>query len=131
MKKISFAVAAFALVSLMATSAAAQNMVIGKADVPFSFTAHNRTLPAAQYVARQLGAQVLRLEDVTTHEGVTLVGAFDAPSKVSKLIFHKYGEQTFLASVESVIGSVTVPKSAEEKSAARKSRESEIATLLK
>ena len=98
MKKISFAIACIAALSSFTVSAAAQGLA--KADVPFNFSVHEKTLPAGTYEVRYLGNSIVRLENAKSREGVTLI----VPSAIREsadmhLMFRQYGEQVFLASM--------------------------------
>jgi len=121
MKKL--LVIAAAVVMFAATTAAAQNRVLGKADVPFTFAAHQQQFGPGQYVVRQLGHDIIRIEDAATGRGVTLVGAIAGDSTAAKLTFHRYGQENFLTAIASPVASAELPKSNEEKKAASRNRE--------
>ena len=98
MKKISFAIACIAVLTTFTVSAAAQGLA--KADIPFSFSVHEKTFPAGIYEVRYLGGSIMRLEETKTKDGVILM----APSGIRQssnmhLLFRQYGERRFLASM--------------------------------
>jgi hypothetical protein len=98
MKKISFAIACIVILSAFTVSAAAQQLA--KADVPFSFSVHEKTFPAGIYEVRYLGGSFVRLQDAKSGIGVTLM----APSAIREsanmhLMFRQYGDRVFLASM--------------------------------
>jgi hypothetical protein len=98
MKKISFAIACIAILTTFAASAAAQQLA--KADIPFSFSVHDKTFPAGTYQVRYLEGSFVRLEDAKTSNGVTLL----APSAIREssemhLVFRQYGDRHFLAAM--------------------------------
>src|SRR5205085_7573147 len=113
--------AALAIV-FAATTAAAQSRTLGKADVPFGFTAHNQQLGAGSYTVRQIGRDVLRLEDAQG-KGITLIGVAAPASADAALTFHRYGSTYFLAAVNSPVAGAELPRTTEEKRAASRSRE--------
>ena len=103
MKKISFAV--IAILTLFASSVLAQDRVIARATVPFSFSVHDKTFAAGTYDVRQLGAGVLRMENKKTWEGVTIIAAPAVSGEASaKLVFRQYGAQRFLSAIVAPAG---------------------------
>ena len=98
MKKISFAIACIAVLSSFTPSATAQGLA--KADVPFSFSVHEKTFPAGTYELRYLGSSIVRFENMKSRDGVILM----VPSAIREsadmhLVFRQYGERAFLASM--------------------------------
>jgi hypothetical protein len=117
MKKFSFAIACIVVVSALTLTAAAQNQ-LGKANIPFSFSVHDQTYPAGTYEVRQIGHDLLRLQDVSNGSGVTLFAGSAIRESVSlKLVFRQYGEGRFLAAVQDdKLGfAATVPASQSER----------------
>jgi len=101
MKKTSFAIACIVILSALSIGAAAQNPTLAKATVPFAFSVHDTTYPAGTYQVRHLSNDLLRLENVTSGQGVTIF----APSAIREsvgmtLVFHQYEQGRFLASLE-------------------------------
>lgn len=116
MKKIMFSIAAVVLVlSSLTLTAAAQNRVLGRADIPFSFAAHHQTFDAGVYELRQIGAQIVRLQDVKTGRGVTLLSTQTVgASTLTNIQFRSYGDRQFLAAVVAPSYQISVPKSRPE-----------------
>lgn len=101
MKKISFAIASIVVVSALTLTAAAQTHQLGKANIPFSFSVHDQTYPAGTYEVRQIGQDLLRLQDVKSGTGVTLFGGSTIRESVSlKLVFRQYNEGRFLSAIQ-------------------------------
>ena len=123
MKKVmSMSVMAVLVVGVFATTAAAQVRVAAKANIPFSFTVNERTFDAGTYVVRQIGANIMRVEDTTTHVGVTLLATpAVAGSGNGKLMFRRYGSQNFLSAVVAPEGSygIELSTSAAEREVAK------------
>ena len=91
-----------AIVSLfvLLTPALAQIRIV-KANVPFDFVVGNQTLPAGEYSFALNGAGMLR---ITQTSGPTIAGVIAAPKAGSndatpRLLFHRYGNRSFLAEV--------------------------------
>ena len=112
---------------LVAGSAVAQTNV--RANIPFSFTASNKTLPAGAYEIRRLGSGDTKMLVLQGREGggsmIIGTNAMDTlkPPDKSKLVFHKYGTQYFLSEIW-VAGNQRgncLPKSSHEKELARSS----------
>jgi lipopolysaccharide export system protein LptA len=89
--------------AISAVNAFAQSKPILKADIPFDFSAANRTLPAGEYTVKELSSFSGNLVAVTN--GKTAVGAQAMQATSSKtadkamLVFRRYGDQYFLAKV--------------------------------
>jgi hypothetical protein len=117
MKKTSFSiVAAVVVLSSLTLTAAAQNRVLAQANIPFSFAAHGQTFDAGAYELRQIGAQIVRLQDVATGQGVTLLSPQTiGKSSTTNLVFRSYGTRQFLAAVVAPSYQVSIPKSQAEK----------------
>ncbi len=116
MKKTSLQIAAAAVVLLSFTlTAAAQNRVLGRANVPFGFAAHGQRFDAGTYELRQIGAQIVRLQDVATGRGVTLLSnQAIGESTGTEITFRSYGARQFLAAVVAPSYQISLPKSADE-----------------
>jgi hypothetical protein len=117
MKKISFSLAVMlVLLGSLAIQAIAQNRVIGRTNIPFSFTANGQQLSAGNYELWQIGMDSVRLQNVATAKGVTLHIPQDiVDSNAMKFVFHSYGSSAFLASVAAPSDEVSLPKSQSEK----------------
>ena len=73
------------------------------ANIPFDFSAGNKTLPAGVYTVMPLTTQnVLRIRHEDSR-AAALVITNDAPAQrgpdQTRLVFHRYGDQYFLAQV--------------------------------
>jgi hypothetical protein len=131
-KKISFAIACIVVLSALSIGAAAQNLTLAKANVPFAFSVHDTTYPAGTYQVRQIGQDLLRLENVTDGRGVTLF----APSTIREsagmtLVFRQYEQGRFLSSIEDrKLGYVTsVPMSGGEREMQKMQKHATIVAL--
>lgn len=89
---------------LAATPALAQSGTVLKANIPFDFSAANRTLPAGEYTVRDgatVGGTVLIRHDDTKAAVAALAQPIyqNREAKQAMLVFHRYGDQYFLAKV--------------------------------
>ena len=93
------------LVMLIAVGAQAQSATALKADVPFEFSVNKQTLPADQYeiqVKRIGGTWAVQINRDRRAEGIYFVTQRTMRGKAPdepQLIFHRYGDQYFLAQV--------------------------------
>jgi hypothetical protein len=97
----------FALIGLgllLATASAYAQTGVVKANVPFNFIVSKTQLPAGEYRIHPLGATGSAMT-VQSPDG-KFIQAFLSntcssaePQKTSKLIFHRYGSQYFLAEI--------------------------------
>ena len=92
--------ACVAFVTLAATPSHAQTLI--KANVPFDFCAGYGQLPASEYSITRTGLNVMVLMDGRGH-GVELmtprVTDLRSDIEVPKLVFHRYGNEYFLAEI--------------------------------
>ena len=91
-----------AIVLLASGLASAQlNQTAVKANVPFSFMAGKTSLPAGDYRVSALSD--MGVLGVQGDSGSVMVGSYavqgNAPSRATKLIFHRYGDQYFLSQI--------------------------------
>ena len=76
-----------------------------KVNIPFSFVAGNTTLPAGEYTVQGLGSagNAISIRKLVDKSAVGLVLAHRCESRdtqeASKLVFHRYGGQYFLAQI--------------------------------
>jgi hypothetical protein len=71
---------------------------ITKGDVPFSFIAAGKELPAGQYAVSANGLSSIYITNLETGKSIMSLVRSDAPNTGgSKLVFHHYGNQYFLA----------------------------------
>jgi hypothetical protein len=122
MKKQALTLVGVLSLLLVAGSALAQTYAI-RADVPFSFTVNQTTMPAGQYTISPLGngTNVLVIQSSDT-QAIKLVNANRAASKKAadrtKLVFHCYeGDHCFLYQlwVGGMPGGQELPRSAVER----------------
>jgi hypothetical protein len=95
---------AMSLALLMSTAAQAQSTHL-KVTVPFEFTAGTVLLPAGEYEVKTVGPSggpLLSIRSLNSDKGL-YIGSNSCeslnPVADSKLVFHRYGEQYFLAEV--------------------------------
>jgi len=71
-----------------------------RADVPFSFMAGDRMLPAASYDISEVTSNALLVRDFRGDASMFTFGPADAKRAMyNKMVFHKYGERYFLYQV--------------------------------
>jgi len=75
-----------------------------KANVPFDFIVNGSTFPAGEYSFRSVDTlgKVLSIRSVNSQTQGMIVSSdtrSSAPSQQTKLVFHRYGNQYFLAEV--------------------------------
>jgi hypothetical protein len=73
-----------------------------RADIPFAFTVANQTFPAGQYTVKPINDMgFLAITGNGSAMTMTISQATDSASaqKLSKLVFHKYGDRYFLYQV--------------------------------
>lgn len=92
-------VACVAFVTLAATSSPAQVLI--KADVPFEFSAGHGVLPAGEYnITLSSSPSILVLS--SGQRGVEIMmpkTTEERNSEATKLVFHRYGDEYFLAEI--------------------------------
>ena len=97
----------FALIGLgllLATASAYAQTGVVKANVPFNFIVNKTELPAGQYSIRPLGmtgvAMSINSSDHSVVKAILPLACESAEvQKTSKLVFHRYGSQYFLAQI--------------------------------
>ncbi len=116
MKKIGFSIVAVMVVSSFTWSAAAQDRVLARADIPFTFEAQGQTFGSGSYELLQFGGAFVRLQKAGTHLGVSLMSPQNiTQSSTTMLKFHNYGGRYFLAAVVAPSYQIYLPKSKSEK----------------
>ncbi|MGZ4732013.1 MAG: hypothetical protein ACXVZH_07705 [Terriglobales bacterium] len=97
----------FALIGLgllLATASAYAQTGVVRANVPFDFIVNKTELPAGEYSVRALGMTGVAISIQSSDNKVVKAilpqscEAAEAP-KTSKLVFHRYGSQYFLAQI--------------------------------
>jgi hypothetical protein len=97
----------FALIGLgllLATASAYAQTGVVKANVPFNFIVNKAELPAGQYTVQPVGTSGSAMSiQSSDNQVVNLVLPHTCQSaeaqKTSKLVFHRYGSQYFLAQI--------------------------------
>jgi len=108
--------------ALSAVNVFAQGKPMLKADIPFDFSAANRTLPAGEYTVKELSSLSGNLIAVTNGKAAVGVQTMQAhstkPAGKAMLVFRRYGDQYFLAKViykGGTMGQEIIKTSAEKK----------------
>ena len=126
MKKQIFLFVAIIILST-ANAIYAQTNVI-KADIPFDFSVKDKTLPAGEYIIRNIDTtgQGFVWRVGSNKKQVTLLAmtneSADRSGKV-KMVFHRYGNQYFLSSFQTLNSKITLRKSRAERNLQRESEE--------
>jgi len=97
-----------------------------KADIPFDFTVGGKTLPAGQYTVSSSGpSNALMIRSWETKQSAFAITheCKAAADGKPRLIFHRYGDQYFLAQVLSDTSGNELAKSKAEREAARAGRD--------
>jgi hypothetical protein len=117
MKKTSLSLAVIVvLLSSLVPRIAAESGLLGRANIPFSFTAGGQHLSAGNYEIWHFAMDSVILKNGTTAEAVTLHVPGDiANSNAMRLIFHNYGSASFLAAVAGPTEQMVLPESRHEK----------------
>lgn len=92
-------IACVAFVTLAATSSHAQVLI--KANVPFEFSAGYGVLPAGEYAITESGGPSMLVLS-SGQRGVEIVmpkTTEERNSQATKLVFHRYGDEYFLAEI--------------------------------
>jgi hypothetical protein len=111
---------ALAMVVSISPMAQAQNRT--RANVPFEFSLEQKAMPAGLYEIGALNGSVLVVRNLETKDARLVIQSMHVEANAAaiphaKLVFHKYGEQYFLAEIwngQSSIG-VAFPESKQEK----------------
>ncbi len=134
MKKLTLLIAVFA-VAAMAPHLAAQT--IARANVPFEFQVMGHVLPAGEYTVARLSMTDYRPIRITGPEAssylaTAIVGnRTHAKPGTVELVFHRYGNQYFLADIEDGYrdASFTLPMSTQERELASASSPNGLETV--
>ena len=107
------------IVSVPMTQAQAR----ARASVPFDFSLDQKSMPAGAYEISSLNDKVLAVRNLETREARLVIESMHVQASQAagiphaKLVFHKYGDQYFLAEIwdgQSSIG-IAFPESKREK----------------
>ncbi len=91
-----------------------------KIDVPFEFAVGSTTAPSGQYLIEyRAGSPVMTIAgmDRDSKYYANLLGGIEAPNRDAqqKLVFHRYGDQYFLAEICTRTARVSVPMTRTER----------------
>jgi len=132
MKKpiISLIIAISLALTLFATTLAVPFTVRIRADIPFDFMVGNRRLPKGEYLIESVNESgTLTIRNAKKGKAVTFMTIRHKPTNKpkSKLIFHRYGDQHFLARIwdGSSETELKLDKSKAEKRAAKLAKKEE------
>src|SRR5437762_14141693 len=112
---------------LSITAIHAQSPTTGKAHIPFDFSVGNKTIAAGDYAIERINS-VWMLRGVDNRRQMLLSIVAPTPKQTmddSKLVFHRYGGQYFLAAFETSYSKFDLRKSAAEKSLEKEIRSEE------
>lgn len=89
---------------LLATASASAQTVPLKANIPFNFIVNKAELPAGQYTIQSVGSSASAMSIQSLDNRIVklvLPHACESPKtqETSKLVFHRYGSQYFLAQI--------------------------------
>jgi hypothetical protein len=119
MKRNLITILSLVVMSLMFNASAAYGQSYAKADVPFAFNVGTVQLPAGTYEIRSLlsGANQIMIQNYDTSAAALSIARREPPRNAeSKLVFHRVGNQYFLAEVwRSSADALIVPTSKHEK----------------
>ncbi|HYW71868.1 MAG TPA: hypothetical protein VE961_12590 [Pyrinomonadaceae bacterium] len=108
MKKTTYTIiASIVLAGSMAVAAQAQTARPApvRVSIPFQFNVGNATMPAGEYLIRQLTADAnastlqISRQDGSANVLVNVIGEVGQTQAMSKLTFHRYGNQYYFAEV--------------------------------
>jgi hypothetical protein len=115
--------------ALMAASASAQTINL-KSDVPFDFAAGKVMLKSGQCTIRTLSNSVVQVKDAANESAATMLIADDTRSaNDAKLVFNRYGDQYFLARIETPVRAYKVPMGHHELKLAKQASPQQVAVL--
>ena len=110
-------------VSIIAGQASAQSLTF-RVDVPFAFTANDKTLPAGTYIVSPANdsRRAWRLQNAHDKPDIFLLaGSLSSSDKIGdvRLTFRRYGDRNFLVGFRSFSYQIALPISASEKEVRR------------
>ena len=121
------------LIALSTVSAFAQIVNRVDAKIPFEFSVSNQTLPAGNYTLGKMmstsSVLVRNKDQKVALASIAIVTTGNKEAAATQLIFHRYGNQYFLARIEMEgrENGLTLPKTKAERVAAQKASERHLA----
>jgi hypothetical protein len=102
-----------------------------KAEVPFEFHVKDVNLPAGKYlISRNASLPVNLIEDSHGVKAVFMAGGALDNKGTPRLVFHRYGDETFLAEIWNTTGTgYKVPLSKQEREARERPEGKNVATI--
>jgi len=129
------AIALLALATLMTAGSADAQREVLKVDVPFNFTVNSTSLPAGIYTVRfdAMFPDRVIIQDQAKNVRArfyVLRGPFH-PGKEDRLIFHRYGGESFLSEVhfDSAWNGVFLPETKLERQVGEGNRKEDLASI--
>ena len=120
-------------VALCVAAAQAQSPVIMKGNVPFDFYVGDHALPAGEYTVKAIAPEVESWYD-SNGRGLFVVGTIASGSlpdmNTTRMVFHRYGDQYFLAEVCGSASSHQLVASVAQQRIARKQKYETVAVLM-
>ena len=128
MKRTLIVVITMAL-ALMAASASAQTINL-KSDVPFDFAAGKVMLKSGHCSIQTISGNIVQVKDADNESVAAMLIADDTRSaNDAKLVFHRYGDQYFLAGIETPELSYEVPVTNRERKLAKQATPQQVAVV--
>lgn len=115
--------------ALTAANAAAQTINL-RSDVPFDFAAGKVMLKSGHCSIQTISGNIVQVRDADNQSVAAMLIADDTRSAHdSKLVFHRYGDQYFLARIETPDLSYKVPVTNRERKLAMQASPQQVAVL--
>lgn len=126
MKKQIFIIAAIIILSTTTAIYAQTNAI--KLNIPFAFSVNNKTLQAGEYVIRNIDSygQGLVWTVSSNDKRATLIAKINESADrtgKAKVTFHRYGDQYFLSSFQTLSSKIALSPSRAERNLQRESEE--------
>ena len=132
MKNIAKSLLLVLAVSLLVVAAQAQSPVMLKGTVPFNFVVGNNILPSGDYTVKELDQEIEGWFGPDGHSFIlrTLASEKQGELGATKLVFHRYGSDYYLAEVWSQGSSHEVRPPSGERKIAKQQKLETIAVLM-
>jgi hypothetical protein len=118
MKRNVIGILSLVVMSLILNTTGAVAQAVAKANVPFAFTVGSAQLPAGTYMVSALSDTAIVIQNSQTRAAAASITRREYACNCSpKLVFHRLGDQYFLAEVwKGAGGGMVIPRSKLEKS---------------